>query len=327
MDLAQVLGGLPKNENPRVLADYRGASDAGVYLLDGEKGNDALVQTVDFFTPIVDDPYIYGAATAANSLSDLYAMAATPMTALSIVGFPKTGVDFEILAEMLRGGHDKLHEAGAVLLGGHTVQDPEIKLGYAVTGRVKREELVNNNGAKTGDLLYLTKPIGTGVLSTALKKKKLSAEAGAALHRNLVTLNRSASEAMREIGVSSATDITGFGLLGHAAEMARASSAALEIEAGSVPLLPEAVDHQKKGRVTGGLETNRSYVGDTLEITGQVDSHLLDLLLDPQTSGGLLIAVPEGKDEPFRQALTAKKTAAARIGRVVSEGAAKIVVV
>ena len=327
MDLAQVLGGLPKNENPRVLADYREASDAGVYLLDSEHGSDALVQTVDFFTPIVDDPYIYGAGAAANSLSDLYAMAATPMTALSIVGFPKSGVDFSILSEMLLGGHDKLREAGAVLLGGHTVQDPEIKLGYAVTGRVKRDALVRNRGARTGDLLYLTKPIGTGVLSTALKKRKLSDEARAALHRNLVTLNRAASEVMQEIGVSSATDITGFGLLGHAAEMARASSATLEIASGSVPLLPEAIHHQKKGHVTGGLETNRSYVEDVLEIAGQVDRHLLDLLLDPQTSGGLFIAVPEAKDGSFRQALTAKKTAAARIGRVVSEDAAKIVVV
>ena len=327
MDLAQVLGGLPKNENPRVLADYRQASDAGVYLLDGENGSDALVQSVDFFTPIVDDPYIYGAATAANSLSDLYAMAATPMTALSIVGFPKTGVDFSILAEMLRGGHDKLHEAGAVLLGGHTVQDPEMKLGYAVTGRAKRDALVSNGGARKGDLLYLTKSIGTGVLSTALKKGKLSDDAGAALHRNLVTLNRAASEVMKEIGVSSATDITGFGLLGHGAEMARASSGTLEIDSESVPLLPEAMHHQKKGQVTGGLETNRSYVEDILEIAGQVDRHLAELLLDPQTSGGLLIAVPEAKDESFRQALSAKKAAAARIGRVISEEQARIVVV
>lgn len=317
---------MPKNENPRVLADYRQASDAGVYLLDGENGCDALVQTVDFFTPIVDDPYTYGAAAAANSLSDLYAMAATPMTALSIVGFPKSGVDMSILAEMLRGGHDKLHEAGAVLLGGHTVQDPEIKLGYAVTGRVKREALVNNGGARRGDLLYLTKPIGTGVLSTALKKRKLSDEASAALYRNLVTLNRSASEVMQAMGVSSATDITGFGLLGHAAEMARASSAALEIHSELVPLLPEAMHHQKKGHVTGALATNRGYVEDVLEIAGHVDRHLVELLLDPQTSGGLLIAIPEGKDESFREALTAKKAAAARIGRVVSEGAARIVV-
>jgi len=292
--------------------------------LDGSEGHDALVQSVDFFTPIVDDPYVYGAAAAANSLSDLYAMGATPMTALSIVGFPKKGLDFAILSDMLRGGHDKLHEAGAALLGGHTVQDKEIKLGYAVTGRVTRGDLVTNRDARTGDRLYLTKPIGTGVLATALKKKKLSEDANLALHRNLVSLNRAASEAMLEVGIAAATDITGFGLLGHAAEMARASSAALELEARAVPLLPEALGLQAKGYVTGGLTTNRSYVDDVLRVESSLDPNLVDLLLDPQTSGGLLIAVAEEKESRFRQALTERKAAAARIGRVVGQGAATI---
>jgi selenide,water dikinase len=325
MDLSQVLGGLPPNTDPRVLADYRGASDAGVYLLDGPDGRDALVQSVDFFTPIVDDPYIYGAAAAANSLSDLYAMGATPITALAIVGFPKKGLDFAILAEMLRGGHDKLHEAGAVLLGGHTVQDDEIKLGYAVTGRVGREDLVTNREARKGDRLYLTKPIGTGVLATALKKKKLGEDANLALHRNLVSLNRAASEAMLAVGIASATDVTGFGLLGHAAEMARGSNVALEVEALAVPILPDALRLQAKGYVTGGLRTNRRYVDDVLHIEGVLDRNLVDLLLDPQTSGGLLIAVAEAKESRFRQALTERQAAAARIGRVVGQGSAKIV--
>ena len=292
--------------------------------MDGSEGHDALVQSVDFFTPIVDDPYVYGAAAAANSLSDLYAMGATPITALSIVGFPKKGLDFAILSDMLRGGHDKLHEAGAALLGGHTVQDKEIKLGYAVTGRVTRGDLVTNRDARTGDRLYLTKPIGTGVLATALKKKKLSEDANLALHRNLVSLNRAASEAMLEVGIAAATDITGFGLLGHAAEMARASSAALELEARAVPLLPEAMRLQAKGYVTGGLTTNRSYVDDVLSVESSLDPNLVDLLLDPQTSGGLLIAVAEEKESRFRQALTERKAAAARIGRVVGQGAATI---
>ena len=318
---------MPENENPRVLADYRGASDAGVYLLDGPDGDDALVQTVDFFTPIVDDPYVYGAAAAANSLSDLYAMGAAPLTALSIVGFPKKGVGLRVLADMLRGGHDKLHEAGAVLLGGHSVQDPEIKLGYAVTGRVNRDALVTNGGARPGDLLYLTKPIGTGVLATALKKGKLSEEARSALHRNLVTLNRSASEAMKEVGVSAATDITGFGLLGHAGEMARASSAALELSIEAVPLLPEALRLQAKGYLTGGLETNRRYVGELLTMERPLDRDLVDLLLDPQTSGGLLIAVAEEKESRFRRELSVRKAAAARIGRVLEERTARIVLV
>jgi selenide,water dikinase len=325
MDLSQVLGGLPPNDDPRVLADYHGASDAGVYLLDGPEGQDALVQSVDFFTPIVDDPYIYGAAAAANALSDLYAMGATPITALAVVGFPKKGLDLAILAEMLRGGHEKLHEAGAVLLGGHTVQDDEIKLGYAVTGRVGREALVTNRAAREGDRLYLTKPIGTGVLATALKKKKLGEDANLALHRNLVSLNRAASEAMLAVGIASATDVTGFGLLGHAAEMARGSNAALEVEALSVPILPDALRLQAKGYVTGGLETNRRYVEDVLHIEGVVDGNLVDLFLDPQTSGGLLIAVAEGKESRFRQALTERQAAAARIGRVVGQGSARIV--
>lgn len=316
---------MPPNTDPRVLADYRGASDAGVYLLDGPDGRDALVQSVDFFTPIVDDPYIYGAAAAANSLSDLYAMGATPITALAIVGFPKKGLDFAILAEMLRGGHDKLHEAGAVLLGGHTVQDDEIKLGYAVTGRVGREDLVTNREARKGDRLYLTKPIGTGVLATALKKKKLGEDANLALHRNLVSLNRAASEAMLAVGIASATDVTGFGLLGHAAEMARGSNVALEVEALAVPILPDALRLQAKGYVTGGLRTNRRYVDDVLHIEGVLDRNLVDLLLDPQTSGGLLIAVAEAKESRFRQALTERQAAAARIGRVVGQGSAKIV--
>ena len=310
-----------------MLADYQGASDAGVYLLDGPEGQDALVQSVDFFTPIVDDPYTYGAAAAANALSDLYAMGAAPMTGLSIVGFPEKGLDFAILADMLRGGHDKLHEAGAVLLGGHTVQDKEIKLGYAVTGRVHREQLVTNREAQPGDRLYLTKPIGTGVLATALKKKKLTEEAKLGLHRILVSLNRAASEAMVEVGIASATDVTGFGLLGHAAEMARASSAALELEAQAVPLLLEALELQRKGFVTGGLKTNRRYVEDVLTLEGELDRDLVDLLFDPQTSGGLLVAVAEEKDSAFRRALTERNAAAARIGRVLGRGTAKLILV
>lgn len=314
MDLAQVLGGLAINNDPRVLADFRNASDAGVYLL--EDGW-ALVQTIDFFTPIVDDPYVYGAVAAANALSDLYAMGATPLTALSVVGFPKKGVDFGILREMSRGGQEKLREAGAVLLGGHSVQDPEIKFGYAVTGTIRPEKLVTNGGARAGDFLYLTKPIGTGVLATALKKKKLGEELLAVLTRNLLTLNRAAAEAMLEVGVSAATDVSGFGLLGHAAEVARASRATLEIQASEVPLLPEALALQKKGYVTGGVEPNRQYAADVLQVEAKLDRALVALLFDPQTSGGLLIAVPQGKEQALRNALASRQASAARIGRVL----------
>ncbi len=314
MDLAQVLGGLAINDDPRVLADYRNASDAGVYLLEDGR---ALVQTIDFFTPIVDDPYVYGAVAAANALSDLYAMGATPLTALSVVGFPKKGVDFGILREMSRGGQEKLREAGAVLLGGHSVQDPEIKFGYAVTGTIRPEKLVTNGGARAGDVLYLTKPIGTGVLATALKKKKLGEELLAVLTRSLLTLNRAAAEAMLEVGVSAATDVSGFGLLGHAAEVARASRRALEIQASEVPLFPEALAFQRKGYVTGGVEPNRQYAADVLQVEAKLDRALVALLFDPQTSGGLLIAVPEGKDEALRRALASRQASAARIGRVL----------
>lgn len=306
-----------------MLADFRHASDAGVYLLDDHR---AIVQTVDFFTPIVDDPYTFGATAAANSLSDLYAMGATPLTALSIAGFPKKGIDFSILAEMFRGGHEKLHEAGAVLLGGHTVQDPEIKFGYAVTGTVDPRRLVQNNGARSGDRLYLTKPIGTGVLATALKRNRLSEEARQTLYRYLVALNGPAAEAMTEVGISGATDITGFGLLGHAAEMARASGVSLEIVASSVPILPEAARLQAEGYVTGGLPTNRRYVEDILEVDSGVDEVLLGLFFDPQTSGGLLIAVPPKKESALRQALTARGSAAVGIGWVGDVGTPKIIV-
>jgi selenide,water dikinase len=324
VDLAQVLGRLPPNDDPRVLADYRGASDAGVFLLNDRQ---ALVQTVDFLTPILDDPADFGQVAAANALSDLYAMGATPCTALSVVGFPKKGLDFSLLAEMLEGGHQKLHEAGAVLLGGHTVQDPEIKLGYAVTGTIRPEDLVTNRAARPGDLLYLTKPIGTGVLATALKKGKLDADAQAALTRSLVSLNRGAAEAMVEVGVQAATDITGFGLLGHAAEVARASRVRIEISAESVPLLPQARWCQSKGFITGGVEPNRRYVADLLEVGRGVDPLLRDLLFDPQTSGGLLIAVAQRREEALRSALSRRGGAAARIGRVAEEGTPRLVVI
>jgi selenide,water dikinase len=307
-----------------VLADFRDASDAGVFRLSEDQ---ALVQTVDFFTPILDDPFAYGAVAAANSLSDIYAMGARPITALAIVGFPQKGLDFAILRDISKGGFEKLREAGVVLLGGHSVQDPEIKFGYAITGAVDPRKLVTNRGARPGDVLYLTKPIGTGVLATALKRKKLSQDALAAMTRSLLALNRPASEAMVEVGVSAATDVTGFGLLGHSGEMARAAQVAFEIHARSVPLLPEALALQKRGLVTGGVRTNREYVKDIVEEDGALDRDLLDLLYDPQTSGGLLIAVPATDEEKLRKALSARGGAAARIGRVTGDGQARLRVV
>lgn len=317
-----MLGGLPTNDDPRVLADFRDASDAGVYVIGDDR---ALVQSVDFLTPIVDDPGTFGAVAAANALSDLYAMGARPMTALAIACFPKKGVDVSLLENMMLGGHDKLRESGTVVIGGHTVQDPEIKFGYAVTGQVQPSRMVSNKGARPGDVLFLTKAIGTGVLATALKKGKLNADLSQVLHRSMTELNRAASEAMVEVGVHAATDITGFGLLGHAAEMARASSARLEIAAEQIPLLPEAMRFQSEGYRTGGIEPNRLYVGDLLEIAERIPGPLFELLLDPQTSGGLLVSVGEARQSAFLDALEARGAAATRIGRV-QEGPAKIVV-
>jgi len=313
VDLAQVLGELKPNTDPRVIADYRNASDAGVLVL---RDGLALVQTVDFITPIVDDPYVYGAVAAANALSDLYAMGATPITALSIVGFPKKGVPFSVLAEIMRGGQEKLAEAGASLLGGHTVQDPEIKFGFAVTGTTDPDHLITNARTRPGDLLYLTKPIGTGVLATALKRGKLAEDALATLTKNLLSLNSAAAEAMKEVRIESATDVTGFGLLGHAAELARASGVSIEIQTRAVPLLPDALALQERGYVTGAVEANRRYTADILEIHVDVSKAILGLLLDPQTSGGLLVAVPPTKEEAFRKALGVRGAAAARIGSV-----------
>jgi selenide,water dikinase len=297
----------------------RHASDAGVYLISDDR---ALVQSVDFFTPIVDDPRVFGAVSAANALSDLYAMGARPLTALAIVSVPQKGVSFDVLQQILLGGQEKMAEAGAVVIGGHTVQDPEIKFGYAVTGDIHPCQMIGNNGAQPGDALYITKPIGTGVLAIALKKNKLLDDQRQNLHRCLSELNRNASEAMMEIGVSSATDITGFGLLGHAGEMARASSATLEVVADEVPLLPDALALQKKGYRTGGIVENRCYIDDILERRSPIDKDLEELLLDPQTSGGLLIAVPAAKEKALVSSFCTGHVRRWRIG-VVREGPPK----
>jgi selenide,water dikinase len=322
LDLAHVLGGLPECKDPRVLADFHQASDAGVYLFSDER---ALVQSVDFFTPIVDDPKAFGGISAANALSDLYAMGARPLTALAIVSFPKKGVDFDVLQQILLGGQEKLEEAGAFLVGGHTVQDPEIKFGFAVTGEVHPDQMIRNNGAQPDDVLYLTKPIGTGVLATALKKNKLSDDLRDTLYRKMSELNRLATEAMMETGASAATDITGFGLLGHAGEMARASSATLEIVADEVPLLPDALTLQKKGYRTGAIEGNRCYVGDILESPSQIDKNLEELLLDPQTSGGLLISIPAAKEKALLEAFAERNVQGWRIG-AVRDGPPKVAI-
>jgi selenide,water dikinase len=264
--------------------------DAGVFVL---RDDLALVQTVDFFAPIVDDPYTFGQIAAANALSDVYAMGGEPLTALAIVGFPSGKLPPSVLAEILRGGQDKVREAGAVLIGGHSIIDEELKFGLSVTGQAHPARLLTNATARTGDRLVLTKPLGTGLLATAAKADRLSAEAQRALHDSMRALNAVASRAALAVGVTCATDVTGFGLLGHALNIARASGVTLRIDGKSLPELPGARELWRAGTRTGGAERNESYLAT------QVDSSSADpsdraLALDPQTSGGLLLAVPPG---------------------------------
>ena len=298
-----MLGSLPRIHNPDVLVGFDTADDAGVYRLSDDL---ALVQTVDFFTPIVDDPFTFGAIAAANALSDVYAMGGKPLSALSIVAFPAE-MDVEILGAILRGGLEKMREAGCAVLGGHSVNDPEIKFGYAVTGTIHPDRIKANSGARPGDALFFTKALGTGVIGTALKRGIADPAHVEAATASMLTLNRAACEAMLRFDVHGCTDVTGFGLIGHAREMALASGVTLEIEAASVPLLPGALDAVLAGAVPGGLRNNRDFASCDVEIAGVIDAVLLQLLYDPQTSGGLLISLPESDVLPH----------ARRIGRVL----------
>lgn len=303
---------LPRPANENVLVGFDTSDDAGVYKLTPEC---ALVQTVDFFTPIVDDPYTYGAIAAANSLSDVYAMGGRPISALSIVAYP-ADADLEELAEILRGGYEKIAEADCVVIGGHSIHDAEIKFGYAVTGLVHPERFITNAGARPGDALLLTKPIGTGVVSTALKRGFARAEDVRASVESMLTLNRAACEAMLAYEVHACTDVTGFGLLGHAREMAVASGVTLEIESARVPLLAGALDYARQGALAGGLKNNRAFVSCAVERCGDMAEELEHLLYDPQTSGGLLIALPERDAAELERSYPAAR----RIGRVRERG-------
>jgi selenide, water dikinase len=315
---------LPVPNDPRVLIDYRTSDDAGVYVLDGER---SLVQTVDFFTPIVDDPFVYGQIAAANAMSDVYAMGGRPLTALAIAAFPKDA-DRSVLGTIFKGGLDKLAEAGTALLGGHTVQDTEIKFGYAVTGEVRTAHVWSNGGALPGDELFLTKAIGTGVISTALKFGRAPEAAVAAAVASMTTLNRRASEVFLGLptgSVHACTDVTGFGLVGHATEMAAASHCTLEIDTAAVPLLPGAMA-LVNGNVPGGGRTNAEHFGSGARIAKGLDPELVQLLYDPQTSGGLLVAVSALQAGVADSALRAAGIPAARIGRVVTSTGPRVFV-
>ena len=310
-----MLSDIPAQTDDRVLVDFRTADDAGVYRWEG---GPALVQTVDFFTPIVDDPYVYGQIAAANAVSDIYAMGGRPITALAIAGFPKDDLDTDTIREIFKGGFDKLREAGVALLGGHTVQDREIKFGYAVTGAIDPARVFTNAGARAGDVLILTKPIGTGVIGTAIKFERVSAHDSAAAIRSMQTLNRAAAEVLREVqagGVHACTDVTGFGLLGHATEMARASGVTIAIDAARVPVFDGVLAIALTNR-SGGMESNQEHFGAGVRFAEGVDPARQALLFDPQTSGGLLIAVAPAAVAGVEAALIAAGVLAARVGLV-----------
>jgi selenide,water dikinase len=307
--LDQVLPRLPRVADPNLLVGFDTADDAGVYRLTPEL---AMVQTVDFFTPMVDDPFTFGAIAAANALSDVYAMGGKPLTALSILAWP-AGNELDDLEAILNGGASKIHEAGGVVVGGHSVNDPEIKFGYAVTGVIHPDRIKTNCAARYGDLLVFTKKIGTGIISTAIKRGIASDLHIDGATRSMLTLNRAAAEAMADLEVHSVTDVTGFGLLGHAREMAMGSGVTLEIDSSRVQFLEGAAEYALAGAIPGGLNNNRDFVSSCVESASAVD----DLLYDPQTSGGLLISLPEADATAYMR----KYPAAYVIGRVLERAA------
>ncbi len=285
------------------------------------------MQSVDFFTPIVDDPYDFGQIAASNSLSDIYAVGATPILALNIVCFPIKEMDKVILRDILKGGADKLAEAGVLIIGGHSVEDPEIKYGVAVTGVVHPEKFITNKGAKVGDMLILTKPIGTGILSTALKGKLLDEKTQKLLVQTMTELNKTACQVMLEVGVNGCTDITGFGLLGHALEMAKGSKVNIKIYKDKVPLLPRVLEFASMGIVPAGGRRNANYCSKDVD-RGNADAITMDILSDPQTSGGLLISVPPHKASLLLDQLKSRGVfSASIIGEVIEEGRGKIILV
>lgn len=305
-----MLAGVPRANNPNVLIGFETSDDAGVYKLTDEC---ALVQTVDFFTPIVDDPFTFGAIAAANSVSDIYAMGGTPITALSVLAYPVNG-DLDDLAQILAGGAAKLVEAGCPIIGGHSINDDEIKFGYAITGTVRPDRVLSNASGRPGDVLYFTKRIGTGVISTALKRGIASEEHVEASIASMLALNRAAAEAMRGLDVHACTDITGFGFIGHAREVAVGSGVTLEIDASAIRFLPGALEYARAGAVPGGLKNNREFAGSCVAAESMIDPSVEDLLYDPQTSGGLLISLAASDATRLEQRIDG----CYRVGRVVA---------
>jgi selenide, water dikinase len=317
-----VLGKLARQHDPNVLVGFDHADDAGVYQIAPDQ---ALVQTVDFFTPIVDDPYMFGQIAATNALSDVYAMGGKPLTALALVCFPEKA-DLEILERILAGGLSKMIEAGCTVVGGHSIRDEETKFGYAVTGLVNPKKVLTNAGAKPGDVLFFTKALGTGVISTAIKKGKAETAWIDAAVKSMTTLNKKAAEVLEkeEIVVHGMTDVTGFGLIGHAREMALASEVSLSLIAGNIPILAGALECVRAGYIPGGLKNNRDFAECLVGYDEGVPEDLRSLLFDPQTAGGLLISVEKTQADRLAQAMSNAGLTVARIGQVLPKGSPRI---
>jgi len=290
--------------------------DAGVYKLSDDL---AIIQTIDFFTPIVDDPYAFGQIAVANALSDVYAMGGKPLTAMNVVCFPAKSLDISVLQDILRGGIDKMCEAGVILVGGHSIDDAELKYGLSVTGTVHPERLVASAGAQVGDKLILSKPLGTGIISTAVKAGMVNEELAEKVTKCMATLNKKASELMQEVGAHACTDVTGFGLLGHTIQLAESSEVGIELHLASIPYFPEVIDFARQGLLPGGLHRNRDFYANRVKFI-EVPEYMQDVLYDAQTSGGLLICLSPEKAELLLDKLQqAGVEDTALIGEVVSE--------
>jgi selenide,water dikinase len=308
---------LPRQNHPNLLVGYETSDDAGIYKLSEEL---ALIQTLDFFTPIVDDPYYFGQIAAANALSDVYAMGGQPLTAMNIICFPIKEVSKEILKQILRGGLDKIHEAKAILVGGHSVEDPEIKYGLSITGTVHPDKILTNAEVRVGDALILTKPLGTGVIATAIKGKLASQEAIKNLIEVTTTLNDVAARVMHKFGVHACTDVTGFGLAGHLLEMAMASKKEIEIWTKKIPLIPEVLEYASMGLIPVGSYANKYFCANLVEIDSSLPTLSVDILFDAQTSGGLIIALPEKEAVACQRELKTKGIKeAAIIGKAINK--------
>ncbi len=319
--LDRVLSQLPKQTNENVLVGFETADDAGIYKIND---NLALVQTVDFFTPMVDDPYTYGQIAATNALSDVYAMGGIPISALAILGYPEDG-DLDTLAAIMAGGLSKMLEAGCAVIGGHSVKDAEMKFGYAVTGTIHPDRVLKNKGAQVGDALFLTKAIGTGVITTAIKRGLARQDWIDAATKSMTTLNKNAAIAITEAGlrVNAMTDVTGFGLAGHAREMALASGVAIEFVINDIPLLHGAIECVQAKAVPGGLIANRNFAECVVDPQVDIASELMTLFFDPQTAGGLLISIDQRDAAQLERLTLDAGTPAIRIGRVLEREGGK----